>query len=161
MTLNSEQLQALTQNWSLVVQAHMEAVHSTRLDFVPKGDPDSLTTLLANWGQAIPNTYPVPTEAQLLNALSIVEAEIAADEMVQSVQSGAEAQAAAIPGFATWTESEGLTWIDDNIGNGAIAAVTNLAEAKDLMVKQAVAFRALWRVSKALLNHTWPNLEGS
>jgi hypothetical protein len=117
----------------------------------------SYAELVETWQDA----QPVPSDAALIAAFAEWEAEqiiIAAQALIQA---GAEAQAAAIPGFATWTEAEGLIWIDDNIGNGAIDAITNLAEAKVLMVKQAVAFRALWRVSKALLNHTWPNLEGS
>jgi hypothetical protein len=76
-----------------------------------------------------------------------------------AVQAGAFDQVAAVPGFARWTEQEGLDWIDANIGNGEIAAVANLADAKALMTKQAVAFRALWRLAVALRNETWPNLE--
>jgi hypothetical protein len=76
-----------------------------------------------------------------------------------AVKAGAITQASAIPSFAHWTEQDGLDWIDANIGNGEIAAVANLADAKALMTKQAVAFRALWRLAVALRNETWPNLE--
>jgi hypothetical protein len=152
-----QEIAEIALNWSIIIRA---IPGYEDLEFAPKGDPDSIATLLANWTQA-PAGYDVPTEAQLLTALAVVEAQIVATDATEAVQIGAETQAAAIPGFAHWTEQEGLDWIDENIGNGAIAAVTNLAEAKALMIKQAIAFRALWRVSKAFLNHTWPNLEGS
>ena len=56
------------------------------------------------------------------------------------------AQAASIPGWATWTEQESLDWIDLN--------VTDLDSAKQ-------AIKAMTRMLLALRNKNWPNLEGS
>lgn len=75
------------------------------------------------------------------------------------VKAGAEAQVSGVPGFATWTEQQGLDWIDANIGDTPIDAITNLAEAKALMKKQATAFAALWRFAVAFRNQIFPNLQ--
>lgn len=113
-------------------------------------------TLVATWQ----DVQPVPEESVLLAAYADWEAEqlIAAD--VALVKEGSEAQAAAIPNFAHWTEQQGLDWIAANINDIPIDAITNLAEAKVIMKKQVIAIKALWRLCKAFLNHTWPHLEG-
>lgn len=58
----------------------------------------------------------------------------------------AETDAANIPGWARWTETEVLDYIDTN--------VTDLASAK-------VVLTAMARLLVALRNKQWPNLEGS
>lgn len=141
-----QELRELAENWNLVIQVHCEAVHSARLDTVPKGEPGSLASLLANWGQAIPNIYPEPTEAQLLTALATVNADIAADATLDARQAGAKAQAQAIPNWATWTEAQVIDYITTN--------VTDLASAKTVLI-------AMGRMLVALRNQQWPDLEGS
>jgi hypothetical protein len=117
----------------------------------------SYAELVATWG----DVQPVPSDAALIAAYAEWEADQVILAARNVIQSGAKAQAANIPNFARWTEQQGLDWIAANIGNGAIDAVTNLADAKALMKKQAVAFNATWRVDKSFLNHTWPDLENS
>lgn len=150
-----EEIQELALNWSLVITT---IPGYSDIGFVPKGDPDTLTTLLANWSQA-PVGYDEPTEAQLLTALAVVKAGIADEEAVQAVENGAESQAAGIPNFATWTEAQMTAWIDANIGDTPIDAITNLAEAKALMKKQATAFTALARFTVAFRNKLFPKLQ--
>lgn len=155
------ELAALALQWSQVIQTYMEIEHSTRLEVVPKGDAGSIASLLANWSQAIPNTYPEPTEAQLLSALATVEAAIATQDAIEIVEANAEAQIVAIPNFAHWTEAQFLAWIDANISNTQIDAIANLADAKVFMEKQTVAFTALMRMVVGLRNKVFPNLESS
>lgn len=152
-----EEIQKLALNWSLIVK---RIPGYEAMEFVPKGNPDTLTTLLANWNQAPPG-YAEPTETQLLDALALVEADIATEAAIDAVEAGAATQAANIPNFATWTEAEMLAWSDANIGDTPIDAITNLAEAQALMKKQAVAFNALIRFTAAFRNKLFPNLEGS
>lgn len=61
-------------------------------------------------------------------------------------QEQAESDAAAIPGYASWTEQEMLDYIEAN--------VTNLASAKTVL-------KAMGRMIVALRNKAWPGLEGS
>lgn len=77
----------------------------------------------------------------------------------EAVEAGAKTQAENVPGFATWTEQQGLDWIAANIGNTPIDAITNLTEAKALMKKQATAFTALWRFTVAFRNKIFPDLQ--
>ena len=153
----AEEIKAIALNWSLVVTS---IPGYEGIGFVPKGAPDTLPTLLANWSQA-PIGYDEPTEAQLLTALAVVEGSIADEEAVQAVENGAESQAAGIPNFATWTEAEMLTWVDDNVGDTPIDAITNLAEAKALMKKQATFMRASARFTAAFRNKLFPKLQDS
>lgn len=111
--------------------------------------------LLATWA----DETAIPTQAELEAAYTEWEAEQAIAATVEQVQDGAEAQAAAVPGFASWTEQHGLDWIDTNMGDDVIDAISNLADAKLLMKKQVTAFNAIWRLTKALVNEKWPNLQ--
>jgi hypothetical protein len=61
-------------------------------------------------------------------------------------QDAADDHAADIPGWATWTESETIAWIDAN--------VIDLTSAK-------TALTAMARLLVALRNKAWPGLEGS
>ena len=86
-----------------------------------------------------------PSQADLDTAQAIIDAHDATDyEAI--VKAGADAQAANIPGWATWTEQESLDWIEAN--------VTNLASAKTVLL-------AMSRLLVALRNKQWPGLEGS
>lgn len=105
------------------------------------------------------NALPLPTDAELQQAYADWQMEEAIRLAQVTVQLGAKTQVANIPNFARWTEQQGLDWIAANIGDTPIDAVTSLTEAKVLMKKQAVVLAALWRVAKAFLNHTWPDLE--
>lgn len=118
---------------------------------------ESYAELVTTWGDA----QPVPSDAALIAAYADWQAEQVIQVAQDVVQLGAKTQATTIPNFAHWTEQQGLDWIAANIGDTPINAVTNLADAKLLMKKQAVALEALWRVAKAFLNHTWPDLENT
>lgn len=61
-------------------------------------------------------------------------------------EEAAETSVASIPGWATWTEEEALIWFDAN--------VVDFDSARQVL-------RAIVRLSLALRNKTWPNLEGS
>ncbi len=84
------------------------------------------------------------------NTLNQALIDLAASQQVQAdidiVQSNAKTQAANIPNWATWTETETLAYIDTN--------VTDLASAK-------VVIRAMARMIIALRNQEWPELEGN
>jgi len=94
-----------------------------------------------------------PSEAEIAAARAIVEAHNAADltpeqaaaARADAVRAAADGQAAAIPGWARWTEAEVLAWLDTN--------VTDLASAK-------AALKAMARMLVALRNAQWPHLEG-
>lgn len=68
------ELKRLALNWSLVIKKIYPEI-----DVVVKGDPDSIDTLLSVW-ETGDDIYERPTEAQLLAALSNVEADIVQQE---------------------------------------------------------------------------------
>jgi hypothetical protein len=72
--------------------------------------------------------------------------QLSTHERMQIVADSAKTDIEAIPNWATWTESETTTWIDNN--------VIDLASAK-------TAIRALAQMVIALRNKQWPDLEGS
>lgn len=127
----AEEVQKLALNWSLVVTS---IPGYEDIGFVPKGDPDTLTTLLTNWSQA-PVGYDEPTEAQLLTALAVVEVGIAVEETAKAIEDGAETAFTNIPDWATWTEQEAVDYITNN--------VTDLASAKVVMIRMARAILIL------------------
>ncbi len=67
-----------------------------------------------------------------------------AEDRARQRREGAEGNAAAIPGWATWTADESVAWIDAN--------VTDLASAKQ-------ALRAMARMIVAMRDQMWPELE--
>lgn len=91
------------------------------------------------------------------------------------VEAGAEAQAAAIPAWAGWSEAQALQWLSDNIGTplttGRAAVpnpITSFAQVRavvigllDVMDKQYAAQVASTRLLVALRNRVFPKLEGS
>jgi hypothetical protein len=110
---------------------------------------------------AEPTAPQLDTVAQIIAAHdpeSLSPSQLAA-QYRDAVQSGAQAQAAAIPSFAFWTEQRGLDWIANHIGPARIDGITNLAEAKAVMNDQTIAFEALWRMIVAMRNQLWPNLQ--
>jgi hypothetical protein len=131
-----EQIQKLAENWSPIIKQIYPAI-----DFIPKGDPDTLETLLANWEQAPPG-FTAPTEQQLLDGLAVVQSEIAAADVAQAIEDTAQSGWDNIPNWATWTAEEAETWIETN--------VTNFAEAKVVLKKQAVAI--MWLADKVFPN---------
>lgn len=161
MSLTLEQLQKMALNWSLIIQAHMEAVHSTRLDYVPKGAPDSLANLLSNWSQADPPGYPEPTEVELVTALATVESMIDAQVSIEDKQTDAKTGFSALPGWATWTQAELATYLDSVIGDAEIDAIANLADAKVFLKVLATLIRKEGQAIIYLRNHTMPDLEGN
>lgn len=156
-----EQIAKLGNLWSMVIQQHMETVHETRLDYVPKGDPDAIETLLANWEQIDPPGYTAPTEQQLLDALALVEADIAASDTIELRQARAKTEFATLPNWANWTISELETYLDANISDANIDAITNLAEAKAMLKIMANIISLAAKAIFYLRNHTMPDLEGS
>ena len=94
-----------------------------------------------------------PTEDEIAQARAIVEAhdptaktaEQLAAERTAAVRAAADSQAAAVPGWATWTEQQAVDYINTN--------VTDLAKAKTVLVAMA-------RMMVALRNAQWPGLEG-
>ena len=66
-------------------------------------------------------------------------------QQAEAVQDSAKTQAATIPAWAAYTESEALAYIDTN--------VTDLNSA-------LVVIRALTRMVIALRNERWPDLQG-
>jgi len=149
----ANELQRLATNWNGVIKH----IYPT-IDVIVKGDPDSVESLLSVWETGNP-TFTKPTEPELLAALVMVESSIDDETVLAAIEAGAENQAAAIPNFASWTEAEMLTWIDTNIGDIPIDAITNLAEAKALMKKQATAIRAITRFTVAFRNKLFPALQ--
>ena len=130
------ELNQIALNWSPIIQAYTETEHSARLDTVPpKGDLESIETLVTHWEQAIPNTYPAPTEAQLLSALAVVQKIVTDQESVVAIETNAAADFASIPNWADWTPAEAEAWIDAN--------VTDLASAKVALGKMAYAIMVL------------------
>lgn len=73
------------------------------------------------------------------------------------VQVNAKAQAAAIPNWAGWNESEVLAWFDTNITAGLPAA--NLAAANVVLSNMATAQRAMARMIVALRNNAWADMQ--
>jgi len=97
------------------------------------------------------------------------------EDLERQVQRQAEADAAAIPEWAMWTEEQALEWFNTNIAdllaeipdiNGLTAdTYRNNAQAIDAQYQDIFAGlvamnRALARLVIALRNERWPNLEG-
>jgi hypothetical protein len=98
------------------------------------------------------------------------------EDVERQRKQAADGQAAAIPGWASWTEGEALAWMDANLKAllDAVPDVDNLtadqyrtnaqsidAQWQDVFAAQQQVIRALVRLVIALRNDTWPRLEGS
>lgn len=84
--------------------------------------------------------------------------EQAAEAQAAAVKVAAGGKAAAIPGWASWTEDDALDWYETHVTD-PLAAAGSLAEAKVVLASMAQAQRALIRMVLALRNEVWPNLE--
>lgn len=70
---------------------------------------------------------------------------------VRDVEIGADAQARNIPGWASWTEEEVLTWLANNVA----------PEIEGIAPKTYTTIIAMARLLIALRNKTWPELEAT
>jgi hypothetical protein len=86
-------------------------------------------------------------------------------------QEASKAQAAAIPGWATWDETQAQAWVDTNIGNPLAAGRATLPTTLTLVTVRVVILAILtildqmlvmlWSMARlviALRNKTFPNL---
>jgi hypothetical protein len=105
------------------------------------------------------NTDITPDEAILTQALIDLAARQVDEQAQDAVRDGAKAQVEAIPNWASWTETEALTWHDTNITNAL--PVADLAEANVVLNKMAQELRALVQLGIASRNKQWPDLEGN
>ncbi len=107
--------------------------------------PDVERYELLDWRDEI---QAKPTLAELEVAWPDVEAALLTEQQAadkaEATLAEADAQSAAIPGWATWTEAEVVAYIDTN--------VVDLASAKAVL-------RAMARMLVALRNKNWPNLQ--
>lgn len=69
-------------------------------------------------------------------------------------QAAARVKANAISNWATWSETDWEEFFNANLGNGQVAAISNLADAKAMLVKQNTVINALARMVIALRDHT-------
>jgi hypothetical protein len=110
-------------------------------------------------GNGIENVIDItPDTATLEAALDSANAALSEQAAQEVVQTNAKTQAAAIPAWASWTETEALAWHDTNITNAL--PVANLAAANVVLDKLATENRALLRMVIALRNQIWSDLQG-
>ena len=97
------------------------------------------------------------------------------EDLERQKEQEAEAKAAAIPDWATWTETEALAWFQTNIAD-LLAAIPDIdtlidtqyqnnakaiaAQYQKIITAQAQANRALIRMILALRDQIWPGLGG-
>lgn len=100
----------------------------------------------------------LPTAQNLIDAYNayLVFQDTLADQA--TIAENAEAQAAAIPQWASWTEAQALDWHNTNITTQL--PVANLTAANTVLQKLDAENRALIRMVLALRNKIWPNLQG-
>jgi hypothetical protein len=114
-----------------------------------------------------------PLQAEIDAVQALVTAHVAIDPVKQTYQ-GAQAAAAAIPNWSSWTAAQANAWGQTNIGTPLTNARTNLEGMATLnLTTFKVAMRALldildamWTLQMAfgqmiiaLRNKTWPGLE--
>lgn len=124
------------------------------------GDPlseDFDYDAMIEWRDALTSK---PTLSEVLAIWPTIEAELAALKSDQQRQQLAKMVAAAIPNWATWTQADFQAWYDANISPTQINAVTTLAEARPILLKQSAAIEALAKMVIAIRNQLWPDLEG-
>lgn len=125
-----DELKRLALNWSLVIKT----IHPT-IEVVVKGEPDTVETLLSVW-ETGDKSFAKPTEAQLLTALAIVEADATQADTIANVKADAKSLVMNIPDYASWSAQEMVDHINQN--------VTDLASAKLVLIVMArfiAAFR--------------------
>lgn len=108
---------------------------------------------IIDWGEGYH-----PTSGQLAQAAAVLAAHNPTD-LVGQVRAAAYGRMAAVPNFATWTETQALAWHDSNIKT-PLDAATTLAQAKAVMLKMEVEQRAFLRAILAMRDELWPNLSG-
>lgn len=109
----------------------------------------------------------------IINAVqTIIDAHDPTD-YVQQVKDAAEGHAAAVPGWASWTEVEALSWhqtnlkdlldsIPDDVTNLELAQLKQVIQQMlDVQRNQVALARAMIRMVVALRNENWPRLQGS
>lgn len=99
------------------------------------------------------------TSGDMTAGEAIVAAHVPVDP-IQEVANGAEGQASSIPGWADWTEAHFLTWYGTTIDDG-ITALTGTIPAAAIAVLEDMATvqKAVVRMTIALRNKNWPNLQ--
>lgn len=132
----------------------------------------SLLSEIIEWRDELGRT--VPTQQECDAEWVLCQQEDAALAAVEAVEAGAETQASAIPGWATWDAATANAWAQTNLTNvqtqiraDAVAATT-LAAMKpviidliDLVGVLIDVTLKLGRMVIALRNAQWPNLENS
>lgn len=76
------------------------------------------------------------------------------------VAAGAEASAAAIPNWATWTTAQWTAYFNANISGTQVSAIASLADAKVVLGKMSTVIDSLAKMEIALRNKTFPKLQG-
>ena len=123
-------------------------------------DSSTYARLIETWF----DSRTIPSES----ALDTAEDDVLADDAAAAAQESAdlvtiaeaETNAAAIPNWATWDESEVTAWIAGKFDQTTIDNITNLAEAQVVLGDMATAMRAMARLIIALRDAQWPNLGG-
>lgn len=100
-----------------------------------------------------------PSTQTLESALDNANAQIAEQAADDAVQSGAKAEAASVPNYASWTFADFQAWYDANLNQTQIDLVTSLAAARVMMARQNAAINALAKMVIALRNRAFPDLQ--
>lgn len=79
-------------------------------------------------------------------------------EKIKHVETSSKDAAKNVPGWATWTVDEALTWFDDNLSDAQIDALTDLAGAKVALKRIVAENRAMAQMLLAIRDKIWPDL---
>src|SRR5574341_1736014 len=120
-------------------------------------DPNFDYEALIEWRDGLTSK---PSLSEVLAIWPTIQAELQALDNQNLLQQAAKSVAAAIPNWATWTQAEFQAWYDANISPTQINAITSLAEAKSILLKQSAAIEALAKMAVAMRNQLWPDLQG-
>lgn len=106
---------------------------------------------------------PPGVEAQIdaiaASHTTTLTAEQDAESRMVAAFASAKTNAAAVPSWATWSQADFQTWYNANISPTQINAITSLAEAKPILLKQSAAIEALGKMVIAMRNQLWPDLQ--
>ena len=97
------------------------------------------------------------TSEQMDAGAALVAAHVPVDP-IQQVQEGAEQEAQAVPGWATWSSAQADAWYQNNVRD-AFDAATTLAAMKAVIGTIIQVQWCIIRLLIALRNHTWPALQ--
>lgn len=126
-----------------------------------KGDKGyaSLAECIAEWRD---DKTAMPNETALMAEWAIYQAEETTRQQqeneIQATIEAAKTNARNIPNWATWDEAQVLVWMDANLSDAAVDALTIPAGAKTIIKTQNTMLRALARMVVALRDDTWPDL---